>query len=472
MIGLAAGLVAGGLAGWFAARLAARRARRIASDTGPAAGPHLLPDPALDWLRRAHGALGIWVSEEAGETDEPRTERVVDAEQLSVAQIAAVDRRLERAREQEQGGGERIDGGTLVYRAHAGIAVAMLLPDAAGVDALGAAERDLDRLLEGARQRPQIVALAQARSQEAALESVGSVGLRLAYQLERSVGSEIVVVAREPSGVRVVGVSGLGDRRTLDAVLPPDSELARVATGAAGLTLTEGDALGGVVADRRQRQGRTLLAPIGLGRDVVGAVSIHLPSGIEPIGAARTELLETLAEAAPRLRRALEADQAKRAMTIDPLTSLAHRRGLDQVMRRQDMRRGALILADLDNFKQLNDALGHPAGDAALVHFARILREQVRAGDTPARTGGEEFAIWLPDASLELGIRIAERIRIKLGTTPWDWKGRHWPLSASFGVAACPDTSRSLENLYAQADAALFVAKRSGRNRVEAAGRS
>ena len=105
------------------------------------------------------------------------------------------------------------------------------------------------------------------------------------------------------------------------------------------------------------------------------------------------------------------------------------------------------------------------------MHFARIIREQIRAFDVAGRIGGEEFAIWLPDTDLELGAKIAERIRIKLGTTAWDWRGRQWPLSASFGVAACPETSRSLDNLPAQADSALYVAKRSGRNRVEKAGR-
>ena len=78
--------------------------------------------------------------------------------------------------------------------------------------------------------------------------------------------------------------------------------------------------------------------------------------------------------------------------------------------------------------------------------------------------------MWLPETGLELGGRIAERIRLKLGTTAWDWRGRNWPLSASFGVASCPETSQSLDNLPAQADAALYVAKNSGRNRVEGRG--
>ena len=105
------------------------------------------------------------------------------------------------------------------------------------------------------------------------------------------------------------------------------------------------------------------------------------------------------------------------------------------------------------------------------MHFARIIREQIRNVDVAGRIGGEEFALWLPETDLELGARIAERIRLKLGTTAWSWQGRSWPLSASFGVAACPETSPSLDNLPAQADAALYAAKRSGRNRVERAGR-
>jgi diguanylate cyclase (GGDEF)-like protein len=121
---------------------------------------------------------------------------------------------------------------------------------------------------------------------------------------------------------------------------------------------------------------------------------------------------------------------------------------------------------DLDRFA-LNDTLGHAAGDAALVHFARILLEQIRGGDVAARVGGEEFLVWLPGTPLEEGTKVAERIRRRLGTMPWDWQGRSWPLSSSFGVAACPETSASRENLAGQADAALYEAKRGGRDRVE-----
>ena len=123
-------------------------------------------------------------------------------------------------------------------------------------------EDDLRRLLEGVRRRPQIIALTQAQSQEASLESVGSVGLRLAYQLERTLDAQVVVVAVDTSGVRVIGVSGRGDRRLLDSFLPPESELARVAEGSLESLVSTGDPLGGVVPDRRNRPGSVLLLPM------------------------------------------------------------------------------------------------------------------------------------------------------------------------------------------------------------------
>ena len=89
------------------------------------------------------------------------------------------------------------------------------------------------------------MALTQAQSQEASLESVGSVGLRLAYQLERTLDAQIVVAAVDTSGVRVIGVSGRGDRRLLDSFLPPESELARVADGSLDSLVSKGDPLGG-----------------------------------------------------------------------------------------------------------------------------------------------------------------------------------------------------------------------------------
>ena len=455
-----------GLLGWFLGRRLQPRGLR----SGVA--PHLLPDPALEWLRRANRAIGVWITELDPTEEGPRAERIVEPERLSVAQIVAVDRRLERARDQEQSGVERMEGGTLVFHAQAGAAVGLLLSDQFESLGLDGVKDDLRRLLDGVRRKPHIVALTQAQSQEASLESVGSVGLRLAYQLERTLDAQVVVASVESSGVRVIGVSGRGDRRLLDSFVHPDSELARVALGTMEPGLSSvGDPLGGVVADRRSRPAAVLLEPMKNGAQLVGAVAIWLPGGKQPTGNTRAELMEAIGNAGPRIAKALDADQHKRAATLDPLTGLHNRRGFDEAFTLISAKQGALVYADIDRFKNLNDTLGHPAGDAARVHFARIIREQIRSWDVAGRIGGEEFAVWLPETDLDLGARIAERIRVKLATTAWDWRGRAWPLSASFGVAACPETSRSLDNLPTQADSALYVAKRSGRNRVEKAGR-
>jgi hypothetical protein len=133
LLAVLVGALAGAGAGWFLAR------RRRPPGLAPGVSAHLLPDPALDWLRRAHRGLGVWMAE-MHERDGPRAERVGDGERLSVAQIVAVDRRLERARDQDQSGAERMEGGTLVFHAAGGIAVALLLSDAAGPAGLAQAE--------------------------------------------------------------------------------------------------------------------------------------------------------------------------------------------------------------------------------------------------------------------------------------------------------------------------------------------
>lgn len=467
MIELLSGLAAGVLFGWFAHRRAAAAGEPLGVARGP--GAHLLPEPALNWLLRADGALGVWIAERDTREDTPRIERTID-ERLSIAEVAAIDRRIERARDHEQNGAERLERGTLVFRAAGGVAVGLLIGETPEESQLRRAEQDLTALLDGVRRRPQFVALAQSQSQAGSLESLESVGLRLAYQVERLTGGDVVVVARSRGPTRVVGISGGADSRLKGLLLPPDAVLAQVAVGTRPAQRMDTDPLGGAIIDRRQRRAAVELLPIALGSEVIGAVAIWPLGGAALLPLVQAEVREALAGAASRLARATEADELRDAANRDALTGLLNRRGLELEMGKVGGTAGALIYCDLDEFKRLNDVLGHPAGDAALVHVARILEEQTRGDDIAARLGGEEFGIWLPGANLDLGLRVAERIRIKLSTTEWDWQGAVWPLRASFGVAAVPDTSRRIENLYAQADAALYVAKRSGRDRVEAAG--
>ena len=162
-------------------------------------------------------------------------------------------------------------------------------------------------------------------------------------------------------------------------------------------------------------------------------------------------------------------EEGRREDSTDHLTALPNREALEGQMKRLGEAAGALIVADLDSFESLNETLGNPAGDSALVHFANTLNYVVRETDMAARIGGEEFAVCLPDADLASALMVANRIRERFESSSWDWQGRSWPLSASFGVAACPESTSSLDNLMARADAALYKAKKEGRNRVATA---
>ena len=157
---------------------------------------------------------------------------------------------------------------------------------------------------------------------------------------------------------------------------------------------------------------------------------------------------------------------------VDSLTGLANRRLCTAALEKELARAErfdeplALVLADIDDFKNINDRWGHPTGDEVLKAFAACLRESVREIDLAGRWGGEEFALLLPGTDLEGGRRLAERIRELVGghrqLAP---DGAEIRVSASFGVASFPLVSGQ-NQLVAAADAALYEAKRSGKDRV------
>jgi len=130
----------------------------------------------------------------------------------------------------------------------------------------------------------------------------------------------------------------------------------------------------------------------------------------------------------------------------------------------------ALILLDVDDFKLYNDAHGHPAGDAALQKVAEILVGNTRADDVVARVGGEEFAVVLPATGREGARRVAETLRETTEATVFGGEGTEGHLTLSLGVAVFPDDAADPDALVAQADAALYRGKGSGRNRVRWAG--
>ena len=128
----------------------------------------------------------------------------------------------------------------------------------------------------------------------------------------------------------------------------------------------------------------------------------------------------------------------------------------------------ALIMADLDNFKDTNDKYGHLAGDAVLVEVARRLRTSMRVSDTVGRYGGEEFVIVAPGCTANAASLLAERFRLGISSKPIVVGTERISVTMSFGVAATADMSKA-GGLMRAADEALYRAKNSGRNRVKGA---
>ncbi|MES1180184.1 MAG: diguanylate cyclase [Hyphomicrobium sp.] len=156
----------------------------------------------------------------------------------------------------------------------------------------------------------------------------------------------------------------------------------------------------------------------------------------------------------------------KREAETDALTGILNRRALfDRVTEMGTSTLIVVIALDIDHFKQINDTHGHSLGDTVLKSFANILSGAVREGDLTARIGGEEFAILLPNASLKMAGTVAERIRKRFSEQRFLSNGQLFDSTVSVGISQIGTRGR-LNDLLLQADAALYKAKRSGRNRV------
>ena len=160
--------------------------------------------------------------------------------------------------------------------------------------------------------------------------------------------------------------------------------------------------------------------------------------------------------------------------TRDGLTGAFNKRHFDERLRqelagaRRSRRPLSLVLLDLDDFKRVNDTLGHAAGDHVLREAATRLADELRESELLARYGGEEFVVLLRDTDLDHGLRVAERLRRALHDEPIPWEDQRIVLSASFGVACDPDGRfhEDPETLFQSADECLYRAKRAGKNRV------
>jgi diguanylate cyclase (GGDEF)-like protein len=215
-------------------------------------------------------------------------------------------------------------------------------------------------------------------------------------------------------------------------------------------------------------------------RRVLGVVSVAREGA--PFSAPDRELFQYLAgQAAVSIENVDLHETVARESVTDELTGLANYRRFNETVEREVERsrrfgdRLGLVMLDIDDFKVVNDTRGHLQGDEVLREVGRVLRESSREIDEPARYGGEELAVVLPGTDLDGAFRLAERMRsqieaLEIGSV--DGAGRPLRLTASFGVASLPETADDGQTLVSGADAALYEAKRAGKNRTMRAGAS
>jgi diguanylate cyclase (GGDEF)-like protein len=247
-------------------------------------------------------------------------------------------------------------------------------------------------------------------------------------------------------------------------------ESAVEATGAAG---------GRLVVDGREQAragdpdlgGRPLVIPLGPDGSE-SAMLLLTPEGPDFGDQSRELALWLGSQAAVALENVRLHRIVERQASTDGLTDLANRRHFEETLASEISRAErfdgslALVLADLDDFKQVNDRYGHQAGDDVLREFATVLRDTVRDIDLAARYGGEEFAVLLPQTDLEGAERLADRLREAMATRRLAIvPGATFTVTASFGVAAFPDAPTPAA-LFAAADEALYRAKSAGKNCV------
>ena len=217
--------------------------------------------------------------------------------------------------------------------------------------------------------------------------------------------------------------------------------------------------------------GASLCVPLVVGGKVIGSVLLNRPTAYDEADEER--IRESVSQAAPVLANLRNLAVAEIRAATDGLTGLPNKRAVTDTLKRMFAQAAtersplALLMLDLDHFKLVNDQRGHAVGDQVLANVGAVMRGATRARDFAGRNGGEEFAILLPDTEIPAALRIAERVRAAIAEM--SLPGTDVAVTVSVGVAGYPEHASTPDRLARLADAALYLAKREGRNRVELA---
>ncbi|MBV8246787.1 MAG: GGDEF domain-containing protein, partial [Candidatus Eremiobacteraeota bacterium] len=201
---------------------------------------------------------------------------------------------------------------------------------------------------------------------------------------------------------------------------------------------------------------------------LLGVLAVHRPAAVG-FRASREPFEAAAAALAPLLRDFRAIVTTQNAASIDTLTGLANRRSIMELLSITLARVGigqtcSVLLIDIDRFKDVNDRLGHQAGDRCLQLIGTVIAQNIRNVDRAGRIGGEEFLVMMPQTPSDVALGIGERLRNAVEHSGFAYESGA-PVTASLGVATATITD-TVESLIGRADKALYRAKREGRNRV------
>ncbi|MCZ6916510.1 MAG: GGDEF domain-containing protein, partial [Gemmatimonadetes bacterium] len=434
-----------GLLGGAAIGVAWSRRRPMRRHTPPgsrrsstARGPAVSIDHVIELARRALQASAVCLVGRELDSVIARGEIGFDN--------APIDRAVSLARLAMADGRQHVvrDHRCTVAVADEGLAVAAILPAGdPSNDVLASVSSDLRKLLgelqttrgDQAATSPDGVAL------PARLDTLPAIASALCDRARYITGRSSAVVLRDPDSeiATVISVSTNADRRLKGITVSPESAAGRACLVDGIITAAStNDLFGRPTRDRRRRVETGTAYPLRDGGYGIGALVVFGPHDLDD---ATTERVIRLAgDVAPQFAAASAVQAAEERATRDNLTGLPNRVALERAMANASLP-CAILCVDIDHFKRINDTHGHAAGDGALKHLAGLFQAALRDGDIAARTGGEEFVLWLPGTPRESALDVAERLRGSIEEAVWIWSGKRIDLTCSIGVAAVPETT-------------------------------
>lgn len=331
--------------------------------------------------------------------------------------------------------------------------------------------------LEGSRDalRANLGRLGEALSATHNLDTLLPVVLETAMS-SVGAGAGVVLLGDEHGGLTVQTEHGMRTRGLAvpDAVVVGEGLLGSVA--ASGLTLRGliGSNAELVAAPNEPQSGEVLAVPLRRPPHVYGVIALFAPNeGTSFRSSDESALLALAGQASIAVENVILHGEAQRASTTDSLTGLWNFRYLTDSLNREIERASrfdrslAVLMLDLDLFKNVNDTYGHQRGDEVLREFSERVKMEIREVDTLARYGGEEFVLVLPETTADGAARLAERICEAIRSEPFVRGGADAPIpvTVSIGAAVFPDHASAVSTLLGSADTAMYAAKRGGRDR-------